>query len=58
MSESSGYGHDVSFINYRHQPEHVATAIDDAGFDVLVRLTRAAEGRESSASLRAGQPPS
>ncbi|WP_337063328.1 hypothetical protein [Kineococcus sp. G2] len=41
-----GYGHDVEFTNHRHDPDHLAEVLDDAGFDVLVRLHRAPEGRE------------
>ncbi|WP_432523222.1 class I SAM-dependent methyltransferase [Kineococcus sp. SYSU DK006] len=46
VERSHGYGHEVGFTDHRHDPEHLAEALTGAGFEVLVRLHRAAEGRE------------
>lgn len=45
--ERSGlYGHDVDLTSYRHDPDHLADVLVAAGFAVLARLHRAAEGQE------------
>jgi len=46
VERSRGYGHEVDFTNYRHDPEHLAEVLPAAGFDVLMQLHRAAEGQE------------
>jgi ubiquinone/menaquinone biosynthesis C-methylase UbiE len=48
VERSRGYGHEVDFTNYRHDPEHLAEVLAAAGFDVLVQLHRAAEGQEQT----------
>ncbi|PRY12153.1 class I SAM-dependent methyltransferase [Kineococcus rhizosphaerae] len=46
VERAHGYGHAVTFTNHRHDPQVVADVLTGAGFDVVVRLHRAAEGRE------------
>ena len=48
VERSHGYGHDVDFTSYRHDPDYLADILVAAGFDVLVRLHRAAEGQEQA----------
>lgn len=46
VERSRGYGHEVDFTNYRHDPKHLVEALSAAGFDVQMQMHRAAEGQE------------
>lgn len=46
VDRASGYGHDVAFVDHRHDPDHLAAVLEHGGFEVVVRLLRAAQGRE------------
>jgi SAM-dependent methyltransferase len=48
VERSQGYGHDVDFTNYRHDPDDLTDVLSANGFDVLVHLHRAAEGQEQT----------
>ena len=42
------YGHPVALTAYRHDPQHVAAVLEEAGLVVHARLHRSAEGIEKS----------
>ena len=46
VERSHGYGHEVAFVNHRHDPGLVAELLQRTGFDLQVQLRRASEGRE------------
>lgn len=46
VERADGYGHDVAFVGHRHDPDHLAALLDEAGFEVSARLLRSARGRE------------
>ncbi|NMR19191.1 hypothetical protein [Cellulomonas fimi] len=48
MNRSSAYGHAVPLTNYRHDPKHMSTVLNDAGFDVQTYLHRSPEGHEKT----------
>ena len=48
VDRSSGYGHAVAFVSFRHDPDHLAGLLDGAGLDVSARLLRSAQGREKA----------
>ena len=59
VHSSHAYGHDVSLHAWLLSPDEVARAATSAGFDVLLRLTTAPEGRQKNpqASLLFRKPP-
>ena len=46
---TSAYGHAVAMTSYRHDPDHVATVLAEAGLAPQARLHRAAHGQETTA---------
>ncbi len=48
LDRHSGYGHEVAFSSYRHDPDHLSALLTTSGFMIHARLLRSAEGQEKS----------
>jgi hypothetical protein len=48
VERTSAYGHPVTLINYRHDPQHLIAVLAETGFDVHAQLHRSVQGTEST----------